>query len=270
MHADLPVPADDESLDLLTGSWRIFQLKAGHRFSTDDLLTAWLARVLAPGAPRTLDLGAGIGSVGLLTLAGLGPDARLTAVEAQERSHQLCAKTVAWNGLGGRVTLRHGDLRDPAMLPAEERGTWPLVTGSPPYIPVGKGVISPHPQRAHCRIELRGDIFDYAATAAQALHPDGVFVFCHAAGDARPAPAVAAAGLRLWARVDVTFRAGRAPTIALFAAGHREAPALPPLPPVVIRDAAGDYTPAYLALRRVMGAPLERPRAGPSKLTLVP
>ena len=267
MHDVLPVPADDESLDLLTGAWRIFQLKAGHRFSTDDLLTAWLARTLAPGAPRTLDLGAGIGSVGLLTLAGLGPAATLTAIEAQERSHQLCAKTVAWNGLGPRVTLRHGDLRDPAMLPAAEAGTWPLVTGSPPYIPVGKGVISPHPQRAHCRIELRGDIFDYAATAARALHPAGVFVFCHAAGDPRPAPAVAAAGLQLWARVDVYFRAGRPPTIALFAAGHAAPPALPDLPPIVIRNADGDYTSAYLALRATMGAPLDRPRAREGKST---
>jgi len=32
---------DDESLDAISGHFRLFQLKRGHRFSTDDVLTAW-------------------------------------------------------------------------------------------------------------------------------------------------------------------------------------------------------------------------------------
>ena len=28
------------TLDILAGDWRIFQLRAGHRFSADDLLTS--------------------------------------------------------------------------------------------------------------------------------------------------------------------------------------------------------------------------------------
>jgi len=35
-----PVVPDDETLDAISGHFRIFQLKAGHRFSTDDVLTA--------------------------------------------------------------------------------------------------------------------------------------------------------------------------------------------------------------------------------------
>jgi hypothetical protein len=31
------------TLDILAGDWRIFQLRTGHRFSADDLLTAWTA-----------------------------------------------------------------------------------------------------------------------------------------------------------------------------------------------------------------------------------
>ena len=30
---------DDITLDILAGDWRIFQLRTGHRFSADDLLT---------------------------------------------------------------------------------------------------------------------------------------------------------------------------------------------------------------------------------------
>lgn len=241
--------AADETLDRLAGDWKILQLRRGHRFSTDDLLTAWLALRVRPDARRLLDLGAGIGSVGLMTLWSLPADAILTMVEVQALSHGLARRSVALNGLEQRVILRNGDLRDPAVVP--ERAAFDLVTGSPPYIPVGKGVISSHPQRAAARIELHGDVFDYACTAARALTPDGWFVCCHAAQDPRPEAAIAAAGLSLRHRVDVCFRADRPPTIALFAAtwsGSRE-----DLPPVIVRDNDGAPTPEYLSLCRAMG-----------------
>ena len=66
------------TLDPLAGDWKLFQLKRGHRFSTDDLLVAWCAQQARPGAQRLLDIGAGIGSVGLMTLAGMPEDAHLT------------------------------------------------------------------------------------------------------------------------------------------------------------------------------------------------
>lgn len=241
----------EETLDSLAGDWKIIQLRRGHRFSTDDLLTAWLAARVRPEARRLLDIGAGIGSVGLMTLYNLPPDATLTMVEVQALSHGLARRTVELNGLGARVTLRNGDLRDPAMLPEAEAGTYDLVTGSPPYIPVGKGVISSHPQRAAARIELHGDVFDYCRTAARALAPEGWFCLCHAAGDPRPEAALAAAGLSLRHRVDVYFRADRAPTIALFAAAW-SGPRID-LDPIVVRDSAGSPTEPYLALCRGMG-----------------
>ena len=60
------------TLDALTGDFVMYQRKNGHRYSTDDLLTAWYATVHGAahrdtGAPppRLCDLGTGIGSVGL-------------------------------------------------------------------------------------------------------------------------------------------------------------------------------------------------------------
>lgn len=248
----------EETLDLLAGSWRILQLRRGHRFTTDDLLTAWLAARVAPGARRLLDIGAGIGSVGLLTLWRMDPAATLVAVEAQEISHRLFRRTLAINGLEARVAARHGDLRDAGVLP--EGAAFELVTGSPPYIPPGKGIISSNPQRAGARIELRGDVFDYCRTAARCLAPGGWFCFVHAAADPRPEVAVAAAGLALRQRIDVVFRDGRPPTIALFAATH--AGPRQDGPPIVVRDAAGDYTPEYLAVRAEMGSPMLPPDRG--------
>ena len=37
----LPEVPGDESLDAVSGHFRVFQLRKGHRFSTDDVLTAW-------------------------------------------------------------------------------------------------------------------------------------------------------------------------------------------------------------------------------------
>ena len=68
---------DDElTIDALTGAWSIAQRKHGHRHSTDDLLTGWYA-IEVVRAPRTiLDLGAGLGSVGLIALWRAPADAK--------------------------------------------------------------------------------------------------------------------------------------------------------------------------------------------------
>jgi tRNA1(Val) A37 N6-methylase TrmN6 len=263
MPTTLPDIDEPVSLDRLCGDWFIHQLVKGHRFSTDDMVCAYEAARVRPGTLRALDLGAGIGSVGLMTLYRLGPDAHLTMVEAQEISHRLARHTIRHNGLEHRITARHGDLRDPGSVPEAEHGTYGIVTGSPPYIPLGKGVVSPHPQRAACRMELRGDVFDYCATAARALAPDGIFSLVHSAVDPRPEEALAAAGLTLRGRRDVYFRRNRAPTIAVWIAGFGGQRADPR--PLVIREADGAFTQDYVDLRAAMGAPV--PAAGAPRVS---
>jgi tRNA1(Val) A37 N6-methylase TrmN6 len=239
---------DDITLDILAGDWRILQLRRGHRFSADDLLTAWTAVRAKPQAHRLLDLGAGIGSVGLLALWKLPAAAHLTMVEVQAVSHALAGRTVVHNGLGGRATLHLQDLR------SWPGGEFDLVTGSPPYIPLTMGLQPQHAQKAAARFELHGDIFDYCQAAARALAHTGAFCFCHAADDPRPEQAIARAGLILVSRQTVYFRATLLPRIALFTCtwqGERVDP-----PPLVIRDQDRHWTAAYLAMREEMGAPV--------------
>ena len=51
--ASPPDVPGDESLDAISGHFRIFQLRKGHRFSTDDVLTALVRHgVGAVGGPR--------------------------------------------------------------------------------------------------------------------------------------------------------------------------------------------------------------------------
>ncbi len=245
-------PGPGETLDRLVGTWRVLQLARGHRFSADDQLCAWSALRARPRALRLLDLGAGIGSVGLMALWHLPPGARLVQVEAQRVSHELAVRSVALNGLEHRVEARLGDLRDPDSV--TEHGAFDLITCSPPYIPEGRGVASPVPQRAGARLELRGDVFDYMATAQRALAPGGRVALVHAAADPRPRQAIQRAGLALEAWWQVWFRSGRPASLALYVAGHAdEGITERPMPPVVLRDRSGRWTRVYQDLQREMG-----------------
>ena len=234
---------EDITLDQLTNDWEIHQLKKGHRFSTDDIFTAYIASQCHPCPKTLLDLGAGIGTVGLLTLSRF-PNAHLTMIEAQQISHQLAQKTIAHNEINQRVRALRGDIRNPNLCVK----TFDLITGSPPYFPTNKGVISPHPQRAACRMELRGSIIDYAKAASLRLKDDGIFVVCFAAGDPRGFQSIQESGLHCSLRQDVIFRADLPPTISIFVAQKRSC-IFEHAPPITIRDAQGKWTKSYMAVR---------------------
>jgi len=249
----------DESLDAISGHFRIFQLRKGHRFSTDDLLTAWYGTSWAPSARSVLDLGSGIGSVGMMAAWRL-PGARVVTVEAQEESVRLARKSARYNGLDARFEIRHADFRDPHALAPEER--FDLVLGSPPYFPVGTGIEGDHPQKIACRFELRGDIRDYATTAAAHLEPGGLFacVFPEEQRQ-RVEQAAADAALVIVRRRPVVFREGEPPLVGLFAMVR--ASDIPPgmrartwvEPPLIIRCADGSVHPEYAAVKLSIGFP---------------
>jgi tRNA1Val (adenine37-N6)-methyltransferase len=252
------VPAD-ETLDALSGHFRIFQLRDGHRFSTDDLLTAWYGTTWGPSAARILDLGSGIGSVGMIAAWRL-PGARVVTIEAQEESVRLARKSIEYNGLGDRYEARLGDFRDSTVLRPDER--FDLVLGSPPYFPLGTGLEGDHPQKVACRFELRGDVGDYCLAAARALDDGGVFA-CVFPEAQRPRVEGAArqASLTVVRERPVVFREGDPPLIALFALSrdgdlppaHRQRPWREP--PLVIRTASGAVHPEYAAVKLVVGFP---------------
>jgi len=245
-------PGPGEDLCYLSGDWRIFQRTDGHRWSLDDLVTAWYA---ADGAPPTrhADLGCGIGTV-LLLLAWRFPALRGVGVEAQAVSIDLARRSLAWNGVADRLEVRAGDLRDATLLPA---AAFDLVTGTPPYLPPGTATESTRVQVGPCHVEHRGGIEDYCVAAARLLAPGGRFVTCAGgAHTARVAAAAAAAGLGVVRRRDVVPRAGKAPLLGVYVLA-RAGDAGPGTvePPLVVRDARGARTPAFRALRHDMGMP---------------
>ena len=254
-----PKLSPDESLDALSGHFRIYQLQRGHRFSTDDLLTAWYGTTCVPSAATVLDLGSGIGSVGMIA-AWRCPGARFVTVEAQEESVTLARKSAAFNGLESRYEIRHGDFREAPALGEDER--FDLVLGSPPYFPPGTGIEGDHPQKVACRFELRGDIGDYARVAAGHLAVGGVFA-CVFPEEQRERVEVAArqSDLAIVRRRPVVFREGEPPLIALFAMTRTHD--LPERlrhrtwvePPLVIRTADGSVHHEYITVKLSVGFP---------------
>jgi tRNA1Val (adenine37-N6)-methyltransferase len=252
------VPAG-ETLDAISGHFRLFQLRDGHRFSTDDLLTAWYGTSWAPRAARVLDLGSGVGSVGMIAAWRL-PGARFVTIEAQDLSVALVRKSVAYNGLDGRYDIRCADFRDEGVLAADER--FDLILGTPPYFPVGSGVESDHPQEIACRFELRGTIADYAAIAATHLDAGGTFacVFIEGQRD-RVESAARAADLAIVRRRPVVFKEDEPPFIGVFV--MMRARDLPETmrhrtwiePPLVIRTRDGRIHPEYAAVKLAIGFP---------------
>jgi tRNA1Val (adenine37-N6)-methyltransferase len=250
-----------ETLDAISGHFRLFQLRDGHRFSTDDILTAWYATSWCPTARTALDLGSGLGTVGMICAWRL-PGARFVTIEVQSESVRLARKSVRFNGLADRYEIREGDFRDPDVLRADER--FDLITGSPPYFPPAAGVKSEHPQKLACRFELRGTVADYCSTAARQLAPGGFFacVFpTEPAQLARMEAGAKAAGLVIVRRRPVIFREGEPPLIALF--GLMRAEDLPGWfrgrtwaePPLFIRTRTGEIHPEYSAVKLAIGFP---------------
>ena len=244
------VPGPDEDLCYLAGDWRIFQRVDGHRWSLDDLVTAWFAAQQVPVAPPTfLDLGCGIGAV-LMLLAWRFPEARGVGIEAPAVSVELARRSLLWNGAADRCRVVHGDLRDADI------GTFDLVTGTPPYLLPGAATPSTRVQRGACHIAYRGDVADYCRAAARALAPGASFVVCEAAAHGAVVEAAAErAGLAIARRRDVVPRAGKAPLFSVYAMRRGGAHAAVGEGPLVVRDRLGRRTDEFRRLRAEMGLP---------------
>lgn len=231
-------PGPDEDLAFLSGDFRIFQRKRGHRWSLDDFVVALVALEEAehgpagrPGA-RALDLGCGVGSVLLMLAWGL-PHATLVGVEAQPESLALARRSVRYDGVDDRVELVAHDLRDvhalrdPAGRPVVPPAAFHLVTGTPPYFPVGEATRPGDGQRDGALMETRGGVEAYLEAAARFVATDGVVVVVASTQGPpeRALRAAEAAGLRVDRRVRVVPKEGKPPLLDVVAARLPGAPA---------------------------------------------
>jgi tRNA1(Val) A37 N6-methylase TrmN6 len=243
-------PTADEDLSYLSGDWRLFQNREGHRWSLDDLVTAWIATrdVPATFAERALDLGCGLGSV-LLMIAWKLPLADVTGIEAQADRAALGRRSITYNGVAERCRIVDGDLRELA------EGQFSLITGTPPYFPRGTGTESDKPHAMPCRFELRGGVEDYLAAAERLIAPGGTIAICTASLERERVRV--AAKLPWREHWQIIPREGKEPLVDVDVFAPVSGPTAQHT--LTVRDRAGQWTPEFQRVRDAMGMPSTPP-----------
>lgn len=158
---------------LLGGRVRLLQPERGYRIAIDAVLLA--AAVEAGPDGHVIDLGAGVGAVGLCVAARL-PGCRVTGIELQPVLAALAARNAELNGVADRVTTRVHDLA--RALPADLAPA-DVVATNPPYLAAAVADPSPDPSKALATVESSADLARWLAVAVAAAKPAGTLLVIH-------------------------------------------------------------------------------------------
>ncbi len=133
------------------GKLQLLQPSKGYRAGMDAVLLAAAARLRDnPAGLDVLDLGAGVGTVGLC-LARRVASCRVVLLEKQPEMVRLALKNVARNDLQGRVRVIEGDVYFSAgelSALGVEANAFDHAVVNPPYFVAGRGTRSPVEQKA--------------------------------------------------------------------------------------------------------------------------
>jgi tRNA1(Val) A37 N6-methylase TrmN6 len=277
------LPQPGEELCKLNGHWRILQHAVGHRWTTDDCVTAYYAvqtalevftnKKKSRKKLRYLDLGTGNGSVLQMTLRALLQEefqVMAKGIEARSEAVELARRSLAFNvGPDFPVEIIHGDFRD-AVQSNSEFYDYDLVTGTPPYFRVDfnvrpggvvtsaiirEGGMPTARQSAPARCEFRGGIEAYCIAAARILAANtGRFIVCeNYLNHQRVLHAAMSAKLQVLHVAKVHGKQGKQPLFCIYTmrkpaeseAQNEESRSLRE-ETLVVRDIKGNWTAEYV------------------------
>lgn len=240
--SDGPIPLTQ---DMLFGArLKLAQPARGHRAGTDAVL-------LAAAAPSVkgvvIDVGAGVGTIGLAIALRDSP-ARILLVERDPVFADLARQNVEANALRDRATVIETDVL--AALPRRSAGvrneSADLVVTNPPFYDAASTRVSPQPLRRNAHAMV-GDLGEWIRTCLALVRPGGTLSLVHrasATGDI-----LAALKDRTSVRVRPVYpRIGSAATRVLVQAIKGSRAPLELLPPLVLHEASGAFTPEVAAL----------------------
>jgi tRNA1(Val) A37 N6-methylase TrmN6 len=244
---------DSESFDekgFLGGRLVLRQLRLGHRVGTDAALVIAAARPDAKG--RVADIGAGSGAIGL-SLAVLNPALEVTLIELDADIAALAAENAALNNCTQRVRSLAVDVEEIAhSAPARRELATPydLVVTNPPFTNARASQPSPDRRRALAHVAKEGALARWIDATHFLLRPKGVLIAIF-----RPdALAEMLAALRpkfseVALRPVHGHAEGAAARILIRARKGGRTP-LTVLPPLVLHERDGSFTPVATAIHR--------------------
>ena len=158
---------------LLGGRVRLLQPRKGYRVAVDAVLLA--AAVDASKSTRILDLGAGVGAVGLC-IASRVAGCQIVGIELQPELAALAERNAALNGVSERVRTIVHDLARP--LP-QELGPFDHVATNPPYLAAAVADPSPDARKALATVESTAPLARWLEIATAVLKPAGTLTIIH-------------------------------------------------------------------------------------------
>jgi len=236
-----------QELTLLDGRLSVLQPVKGHRAGTDAML---LAACLPPDfAGLMVDMGAGVGTVGLVAALG-APNAQCVLIEQDESLVPLALYNIAANGLQQRVRVVAVDVlnakaRRAAGLEADKAE---IVLTNPPFYQAQTIRSSPLALKQSA-YEMQGTLQDWMRAACSLLAPHGRMVMIHRAA-ALPEIIDAAKGRLGGLQIRPVYpRAGDAAVRVLVAGTKGSRAPLVLLPGLVLHEGE-DFTPQAQAIHR--------------------
>ncbi len=160
--------------DLQRDGLKLIQNPSWFCFGMDAVLLTAFVRVKK--GDRCLDLGCGNGVIPLL-LSGRTQGDSFTGLEIQSDIAEMAGRSVAYNGVGDRVRIVEGDIREAVSLFGAS--VFDVVTSNPPYLTKSHGLVNPTDHKAIARHELKCTLEELIDSATRLLKPGGHFFMVH-------------------------------------------------------------------------------------------
>lgn len=172
------------SEDLFLGeALTVRQPRNGYRAGTDAvLLASWLSPETAGKGP-VLDVGAGVGVVGLCVAARC-PDTEVLLVEREPELAVLARHNVERNGLKMRVSVVETDIArssDALSRSGIASESFPIVLANPPYHQEGRSTAAPSPLKAVSHQMAEDALETWARFMTRMAAPGGRVAMIHKA-----------------------------------------------------------------------------------------
>jgi tRNA1(Val) A37 N6-methylase TrmN6 len=246
-EASAPDITDDA---FLGGRLRVLQPRKGYRAGVDAVL---LAAAVPDGGGNILDVGAGVGTVGLCVAARLA-GAGIVLLEREPEMVALAAENIARNGLGERVRVASLDVAaasEAALGSAGlSAGGFEHVLANPPFHDEAGGTLAATGLKARAHAMAGAGLERWVRFMARMAGPSGQATMIH---KAEALPEVLAAFEGRFGGLTVTPIQPRedAAAIRVLVQGRKASRApLRLLPPFVLHLADGAFTPAATAILR--------------------